>query len=71
MQSASVSEVAAPLVKSVEKGIDLAPVLVEVVVWAARHEDTDAPAATVRDMEQYRDRVLAGIRESWSKTTTD
>lgn len=54
-----------------EKGIDLAPVLVEVVVWAARHEQTDAPAATVREMERHRKRVLAGVREAWAKANAE
>jgi DNA-binding HxlR family transcriptional regulator len=30
------------------KGMDLAPVLVELVLWSARHERTDAPAAVVK-----------------------
>lgn len=33
-----------------EKGIDLAPALIEIVLWSARHEDTEAPAPTVRAM---------------------
>src|SRR5574342_497827 len=28
-----------------EKGIDLAPVVLELVIWGARHEPTGAPAA--------------------------
>src|SRR5438445_6998523 len=28
-----------------EKGIDLAPVLLELLIWAARHEETGAPCA--------------------------
>jgi DNA-binding HxlR family transcriptional regulator len=47
------------------KGIDLAPVLVELVVWSARHERTDAPAATVRAMRSDRDAFVAGVRERW------
>ena len=27
------------------KGADLAPVLVEIILWSARHEETDAPPA--------------------------
>ena len=37
-----------------EKGMGLAPVLVEMVIWAARYEDTDAPAETVRAMRRDR-----------------
>jgi DNA-binding HxlR family transcriptional regulator len=49
-----------------EKGIDLAPVLVEIVLWSSRHEDTAAPAATVRAMRRNREQVIAGIRERWA-----
>ncbi|MBL8983905.1 MAG: helix-turn-helix transcriptional regulator, partial [Gemmatimonadetes bacterium] len=37
------------------KGLDLAPVLVELVLWSARHEDTDAPPATIRAMRRDRE----------------
>src|SRR5262245_51590373 len=36
-----------------EKGIDLAPVLIEIVLWSARHEKTEAPAQTVRAMRNH------------------
>ncbi|MFN7943110.1 MAG: helix-turn-helix domain-containing protein [Thermoanaerobaculia bacterium] len=48
-----------------EKGIELAPVLVEMVLWAARHERTAAPAATVREMRDHRTKVLRDIRKRW------
>ena len=47
------------------KGIDLAPVLVELVIWSARHETTDAPAAVVRAMRTDREGFIAGVRERW------
>lgn len=47
------------------KGIDLAPVLVELVTWSARYEQTDAPAAVVRAMRTDRDGFVAGVRERW------
>lgn len=47
------------------KGIELAPVLVELVIWSARHESTDAPAAMVRAMRADRDAFIAGVRERW------
>lgn len=56
------------LYRLTEKGIDLAPVLVEMVLWAAHHEDTDAPPATVREMRLNRDRCLAGIRKRWAES---
>jgi len=48
-----------------EKGIDLAPVLLELLIWAARHEKTDAPCALIDHMEQDRDQVLAETRRRW------
>lgn len=48
-----------------EKGIDLAPALIEIVLWSARYEKTDAPASTLRSMRAHRDEFLAGVRERW------
>jgi DNA-binding HxlR family transcriptional regulator len=48
-----------------EKGIDLAPVLLELLVWGARHEETGAPCALIVKMEKDRDQVLAEIRRRW------
>lgn len=48
-----------------EKGIDLAPALVEIVLWAARHEDTDAPTNIVRAMRSNRERFIADVRKRW------
>lgn len=49
-----------------EKGIDLAPALVEIVLWAARYEDTDVPASTLRAMRSNREQFLADVRKRWS-----
>lgn len=49
-----------------EKGLDLAPVLVEMILWGARYEDTDAPARTVRRMTEDRERFIAEIRGRYS-----
>lgn len=51
-----------------EKGLDLAPVLVEMVLWAARHEQTGAPAATVREMRDRRAQFLRDVRKRWKAT---
>ena len=48
-----------------EKGIDLAPVLLDLLVWAARHEETAAPCALVDGMEKNRDQVIAEARRRW------
>jgi DNA-binding HxlR family transcriptional regulator len=49
------------------KGMDLAPVLVDLVLWSAKHENSDAPAPIVREMRVNRERCLAQIRAAWSK----
>jgi DNA-binding HxlR family transcriptional regulator len=50
-----------------EKGIDLAPVLLELLIWGARHEDTGAPCALIDNMEKNREEVLAEVRRRWRK----
>jgi len=48
-----------------EKGIDLAPVLTEMVLWAAAHEDT-GNQALVRQMKAGKEKFLAGVRQRWA-----
>jgi DNA-binding HxlR family transcriptional regulator len=48
-----------------EKGIDLAPVLLELLIWGARHEQTGAPCALIAKMERNREQVLAEVRRRW------
>jgi len=48
-----------------EKGIDLAPVLLELLIWGARHEETGAPCAAIAEMEKNREAVLAEARRRW------
>ncbi len=47
------------------KGIDLAPVLLEILIWGARHERTAAPGALLAQMERNREQVLAEVRRRW------
>jgi DNA-binding HxlR family transcriptional regulator len=49
------------------KGIDLAPVLTEMVLWAARHEETENQAL-VRQMQKDKQQFLAAIRQRWVET---
>jgi DNA-binding HxlR family transcriptional regulator len=49
------------------KGIDLAPVLTEMVLWAGGHEDTENEAL-VRLMRKDKEKFIAEIREKWEKT---
>ena len=48
------------------KGIDLAPVLTEMVLWAAAHEDT-GNQALVQLMRADKNGFLAGVRERWEE----
>jgi DNA-binding HxlR family transcriptional regulator len=48
-----------------EKGIDLAPVLTEMVVWAAAHEKT-GNQELVRKMQTDKEKFLAGVRQRWA-----
>lgn len=50
-----------------EKGIDLAPVLLELLIWAARHEETGAPCAVIVEMAKNREAVLAETRRRWQE----
>jgi DNA-binding HxlR family transcriptional regulator len=50
-----------------EKGIDLAPVLLELLVWAARHEKTGAPPVLVARMEKDRAAFIAEARRRWQE----
>jgi DNA-binding HxlR family transcriptional regulator len=47
------------------KGIDLAPVLVELVLWGARHEKTAAPRGLVETLEKDREAFPAEVRRRW------
>jgi DNA-binding HxlR family transcriptional regulator len=47
------------------KGIALAPVLVELVLWSDAHEETDAPPETITAMRQHRAEFLREVRAQW------
>jgi DNA-binding HxlR family transcriptional regulator len=48
-----------------EKGIDLAPVLLELLIWAARHEQTSVPGPLAVRLESDRQGFLAEVRRRW------
>src|SRR4029077_18451183 len=48
------------------KGLDLAPVLTEMVLWAAAHEDTENQAL-VRLMQKDKQQFIAEIRKRWAQ----
>jgi DNA-binding HxlR family transcriptional regulator len=47
------------------KGIDLAPLLLELMIWGATHERTMAPPELVAQMEHNRPGVIAETRRRW------
>ncbi len=48
-----------------EKGIALAPMMLELLIWSARHENTSAPCSLIRHLEQSREAFLAETRRRW------
>jgi DNA-binding HxlR family transcriptional regulator len=49
------------------KGIDLAPVLTEMVLWAAAHEET-GNQPLVSQMKADKAKFLEGVRQRWADT---
>ena len=48
-----------------EKGIDLAPVLLDLLIWGARHEKADVSCSVILRMEKNREEVLGEVRRRW------
>lgn len=48
-----------------EKGIDLAPVMLDLLLWATKWEETAAPCEVMQHMEANRDAVLEEVRRRW------
>lgn len=49
------------------KGMDLAPVLIELILWSARYEKTFAKPGVIRRIENNRDEFLAEVRRRWKE----
>lgn len=49
-----------------QKGIDLAPVLTEMVLWAAAHEET-GNRLLVNTIKRDKEKFVAAIRQRWAK----
>jgi DNA-binding HxlR family transcriptional regulator len=47
-----------------EKGMDLAPVLTEMVLWAAAHEKTQNPEL-IRQIKKDKQKFLVAVRQRW------
>lgn len=50
-----------------QKGIDLAPVVLELLIWGASHEQSGAPCEVIAHMAQNRQQVLAEVRRRWEQ----
>ncbi len=50
-----------------EKGIDLAPAVLELLIWGAKHEETGAPCDVIENMARHREQVLAEVRKRWQE----
>ncbi len=50
-----------------EKGVALAPVMLELLIWAARHEATGAPCEVIEYLTQNREGVLAETYRRWKE----
>jgi DNA-binding HxlR family transcriptional regulator len=47
------------------KGIDLAPVLLDFLIWGARHEPSEPSCAVILKMEKNREEILAEAERRW------
>lgn len=48
-----------------KKGIDLAPVMLEMLIWGARHNQTAAPSPLIEQMAEHKEAVLEEVRRRW------
>jgi len=49
-----------------EKGIDLAPALLELLIWGTRHERTGAPCGVIEQLAENREAFLSEVRRRWA-----
>jgi DNA-binding HxlR family transcriptional regulator len=49
------------------KGIELAPALLELLIWGARHENTGVPCAAIEQLAKHRTGILAEVRRRWEQ----
>ena len=48
-----------------QKGIDLAPVLLDLLIWGAHHEETGASCSLILKMERNQEQILAEVVRRW------
>ena len=49
------------------KGIALAPVMLEMLIWGAHHQESDAPCAAIEQMEKNRASVINEAYRRWEQ----
>jgi DNA-binding HxlR family transcriptional regulator len=52
-----------------QKGMDLAPVLTEMVLWTAAHEEHQNPEL-IRQIKKNKQKFLAGVRQRWLENSS-
>ena len=50
-----------------ERGLDLLPVIIEMIIWADRYEETAAPPKIMRRLMNERDAFIADVRARFDK----
>ena len=53
-----------------ERGIDLAPILTELLLWGARYENTSTPPELIAQLQSDREGFLAEVRRRWLQQDT-
>jgi DNA-binding HxlR family transcriptional regulator len=53
-----------------QKGIDLAPLLLELLIWGARHGNSEADSTAIEKMAGNRDRILSEVQRRWRERDT-
>jgi DNA-binding HxlR family transcriptional regulator len=53
-----------------QKGIDLAPALLEMLIWGARHEDASASCGLISYLEKNREHILREVQRRWEAHDT-
>ena len=53
-----------------EKGIALAPVVLELLIWAGNHESTGAPPGFIAQAEKNREAILTETYRRWEQRDT-
>ena len=48
-----------------ERGIDLAPVMLELLIWGSKHEEAGLSCSLIANMATNREAVLAEVRRRW------